>query len=175
MSLPLKRKRESLSEPSGAIAGDSNSLERRENISGGRTRGRGRNRGRARGRSFHIPRHASRNAILTELWKHRTQGTFTNIPSQFGPVPPPPPTDDPNINLGKQSPHRVIAETPQLLHSPNWSNELGEFHNSPDHQNASSTCLRKGHLLSGPPKQIHRSKRQNQASTWTESNDPPAP
>jgi hypothetical protein len=170
MSLPIKRKRESLPEPSGTTAGDSSNLERGEHIVGGRSRGRGlsrgrgRDRGRSRGRSFHIPRNGSKTAILTEIWNHRTHDKFT-ISSQFGPVPPPP-TGDPN-NLEPKSPPSVTAEAPQLLHSPNWSHEPGDFFNPSDHQNASPTRPQKVDLLNGRPKQIHRNKRQNQASTWT--------
>jgi len=172
MSLRIKRKRESSPEPPGTIVGDSNNLERGGHRDSGRTRGRecargrGRNRGRG-GRSFHILRHGSQTAILTEIWKHRNHGTLT-ISSQIGPVPPPPPTGDPN-NLELKAPPSMTAEleTPQLPHSPNWSHKIGDLSNPSDHQNTSSTCPRKVDPLNGRSKQIHRNKRQNQASTWT--------
>ena len=170
MSLRIKRKREPSPEPPGNI-GDSNNLERGDNMTSGRARGRecargrGRDRGRGRGRSFHIPRNGSQTAILTELWKHHNHGTFT-IPSQFDPVPPPPPTGDPS-DLEPKSPLSVTTEAPQLPHSPNWSHEIGDLFNPSDHQNTSSTCPQKVDPLNKRPKQIHRNKRQNQASTWT--------
>jgi hypothetical protein len=176
MSLPLKRKCDSLPEPSGAVVGGSNNLEGGEYMSRGhargRARGRGRDRGHGRGRSFHIPKNALQTAILTALWKHRTHGTFT--PSlQFGPVPPPPPTSDPKVNSGLPLHPRpslgMITERPQVLHDPtkiNQSHKLNDVFNSSDHQNAPSIHQQKVHRLNGPIKQTHQNKRQNQASTW---------
>jgi len=100
MSLPLKRKHNSLPEPPGTVAGAPSNFAGGEHIVRGRGSGRGRGRGcdRGRGRSFHIPKHASQTVILQELWKHHTHSTF--IPSsQFDLVNPPPPTSDTNVNL----------------------------------------------------------------------------
>ena len=170
MSLPLKRKRESSPESTGIIASSSHYLGRGGHTSRGhansrgpgrsRGRGRGRSRGRGRGRSFHIPRRALQTALLTELWKHRTDSTYA-FSGQFGPVPPSPPT----INLEPG----VIAETPQLLHSPANTNppqNLDDFVNSSEYQDSQSIHPPRVHRPNGPRRQTHQNKRQNQASIW---------
>ena len=171
MSLPLKRKRDSLPEPPGAVAGAPSNFAGGEHVVRGRGSGRGRGRGcdRGRGRSFHIPKHASQTVILKELWKHRTHSTF--IPSlQFDLVTPPPPTSDTNVNLETCARPSAITDTPQL--GPNHPHEQSGSLDFLDCENSPPIRREKVRLLKPPPKQTHQKKRQNQVSTWTDQTIP---
>ena len=170
MPLPLKRKRESSPESTGTVARSSQNPGRGGHTSRNRANGRGRDRGRGRGRSFHIPRHASQTALLTEVWKHRTHSTYA-FSSQFGPAPPSPPTILPTVKseVPLQPQPGVINETPQLLHSPTNANSphnLDDFVNSSLYQDTQPNHPQQVHRPNGPVKQAHRNKRQNQASNW---------
>lgn len=168
MSLPLKRKRESSRESTGTAACSSVNPGRggHTGIGRGNIHAPGRRRSRGRGRSFHIPsRNASQTAILTEVWKHRTLGTYS-VSSQLGPAPPFSPTSHPTV----ESPSRdqpqpeKLPEMPQLLHSYTKANRpqnLDNFLNSSEYQHTQS-------ITNGPLRQTHRNKRRNQASTWME-------
>lgn len=161
MSLPLKRKREASPGSTSNVACSSNSLERGEYTDRGRVNRRG--RGRGRGRSFYIPRHASQTAILTEVWKHRTRGTHA-LSSQSTPAPPSLPASHANV----ESP-AANAETPPLLYGPtnaDQSHDLGDSFISFEPQDTQPIHPRKVHRVNGPLRQLHRNKRQNQASTW---------
>ena len=165
MPFPVKRKRDSSPKPTGAVTRGSNNLGGGEHTIRGRSTGRSRDRGRGRGRSFHIPRNAPQTALLTEVWKHRTRGTYC-LSSQSGPVPPSshaPPSHTPQPD--------GIAKTPQPPHGSAEDTQyhnLDDFFNSSGHQNTQSIHLRKVRPLNGPLRQIHRNKRQNQASAWTD-------
>ena len=171
MSLPLKRKREASLGSIGNAARSTNNLETggytgrgRVNARGsGRGCGRGRGRGCVRGRSFHIPKHASQTAILTEVWKHHTHGIYA-LPSQSDAAPPSPPTSDPNV----ESPS-AIAETLPPLHGPPESDQyhdLGDFFSTFVPRDTQPIHPRKAHRPNGPSRQTHQNKRQKQASTW---------
>src|SRR5258706_10320966 len=163
MSLPLKRNRESLTESNGPVApglnnlGRGNTSRRRGN---GRGNGRGRDRGPGRGRSFHIPKGASQTALLTEVWRHRTHGTYA-LSSQLHPVPRSPPKSPQTVDLESpihnQPQPGLIAATPELLHGPTesvQSSNLDEFVDFSEHQNAQSIHPRTVHRPNGPLRQI---------------------
>ena len=164
MPFPLKRKRESSPKPTGAVARGSNNLGGGEHTIKRGSTVRRRDRGRGRGRSFHIPKNASKAALLTEVWKHHNHATYY-LSSQSGPVPPsshaPPSRAAPQPD--------GVAKTPQPPHgSPKDTqyHDLGDFFNSSGHQDAQPIHLRKVRPPNGPLRQIHRNKRQNQASAW---------
>ena len=180
MSLPLKRKRESSHKSTGAAACSSSSLKRGGHTSNGCGNGRGNGCGnscgrrgshsRSRSHSFHIPScHASQTVILTEVWKHRTRGTYA-VTSQSSLVPPSLPTSHPN----KPPPHHqpqpdLIAESPQHLHNPTNAGQyhnLDDFINVSEYQDPQLFHLQDVNRQNGPLRQMHWNKRRNQASTW---------
>lgn len=170
MSLPLKRKRDSSRESTGTAACSSSNPERGAHTSRGRgnINAPGRRRGRGRGRSFHIPsRNASHASILTEVWKHRTHGTYS-VSSQLGRAPLSSPTSHPTFESPQPD---KLPETPQQPHRYNKANlphNTDNLINSSEYQHAQSIHLQKVDRPNGPQRQTHRNKRRNQASTWME-------
>ena len=175
MPLPLKRKRESSRESTGTAECSSSKPGR-----GGHTgRGRGnihapvRRRSRGRGRSFHIPsRNASQTVILTEVWKHRTHGTYS-VPLTSAP-PSSSPTSHPTVESPFREQPRLddeLPETPQLLHrytKANRPHNLNNSVNSSEYQHAELFHPRKVIRVNGPLRHTHRNKQQSQAATWME-------
>ena len=167
MTFLLKRKRESSPKPLGAVTRGPDILGGGEHTIRGRSTrcSRGRGCGRGRGHSFHIPRNASRNALLTEVWEHRTTSTYSFF-SQWGSLPPSSRTPP-----GHASQPDGIAKTPQPPHESAGDtryHNLNDLVSSSEHQNAQSIHLRNVRPLDGPIRQTHRDKRQNQASAWTD-------